>query len=88
MRDELAVRLQGYTDEQLARAKADGGEFDLQVILANQELARRDRLKQHELDLKIIADPVRWITFSMILGSETALIGAIAGVLLAWWAAK
>jgi hypothetical protein len=76
MPNELAERLRGYTDEQLARAKADRSEFDLQVILTNEE---------HEFNLKLIADPVRWITFSTILGSATALIGATAGILLAWW---
>ena len=70
MPDELAERLRKYTDEQLARAKAD----------------RAD--KEHELNLKLIADPVRWITFSTLLGSASTLVGAIAGVLLAWWAAK
>lgn len=55
----LADRIRNMTDVQLIVAKANRLPDDRQVLLVNQEIARRERLHQHEL-VKLIADQVRW----------------------------
>jgi hypothetical protein len=83
--EQLADRLRSHTDAQLASAKADRTPGNLQVILVDREIARRERLHQHELDLKLIAEQVRWMKFTAILGPVTTIIGIIVGALLTFW---
>lgn len=88
---EIIDRLRNSTDGELAtlRAAQKGGGHLLSGILIDQEIARRERLHQHELDLKLIADQVRWMKFTAIITAAATLIaavvGAIAGAVLAYW---
>jgi hypothetical protein len=82
--EEHAKRLRESTDEHLAVVKAGRVTGNLEAILADQEMARRDRLKQHELDVKLIADQVRWMKFSTVAGVLGTIVGAIIGALLTY----
>jgi hypothetical protein len=82
---EQARRLRESSDEHLAVVKAGRAPGNLEAFLADQEIARRDRLKQHELDLRLIADQVRWMKFSTFAGVFGTIAGAIIGALIAYW---
>jgi hypothetical protein len=86
---ELTELLKGYTTEAIVTFTANRLPDSLEVLLANRELAQRDahhaRSEQHELDLKLIAEQVRWMKFTAILGAVTTIIGTILGVLLTIW---
>jgi hypothetical protein len=94
MSDEALRRLvvddlKSKSDEDLAAFRANKDDRSLYAILADQELARRDRLKQHELDLKLITSQVRWMKFAIIFTSAAtliaAIVGAVAGATLTYW---
>ena len=50
--------------------------------LANNELERRNRIHQHELDLKLITKQVRWMKFSVCAIIIAAIISGILGYYL------
>jgi hypothetical protein len=75
--------LRKMDDVELASTKADRLPNDKVVTLVNQEFGRRERVHQHELNAQLIANQVRWMTFSMILGSAATIIGGIVGIVLA-----
>lgn len=77
--------LRKKSDKALAAFRADKNVTSVYAILADKEFERRVRVKQHELDLKLIAKQVTWTKFTAILGSAATLIGAIVGALLTMW---
>src|SRR3989304_2461252 len=70
------------SDEALAKWQAGWKEHTEYFILAKKEWERRDRLKQHELDLKLMARQVRWMKFAVIATILSALLGVILGAYL------
>ena len=80
---EIIDRLRNSTDGELAtlRATQKGGGHLLSGILIDQEIARRERLHQHELALTLIADQVRWMKFTAILTAAATLIAAVVGAM-------
>ena len=75
--------LRKMDDVELASTKANRLPNDKVVTLVNQEFGRRERVHQHELDVQLIANQTRWMTFSIILGSAATIIGGIVGIVLA-----
>ena len=53
--------------------------------LANNELERRNRIHQHELDLKLIAIQTNSMRTSNIIVAICTIAGAIVGALLMSW---
>jgi hypothetical protein len=82
---KLAETLRGLSDVDLAAYRSDKVDSSVQGTLAQKELERRARVHQHELDLKLVANQVRWMKFSAILTAASTLIGTIAGALLTMW---
>ena len=52
-------------------------------VLIEQEFKRRERIHQHELDLKLITKQVKWMKFSVFAILGAALISGIVGYYLA-----
>lgn len=70
------------SDEELARWQAGWKEQTEYFILAKKEWERRDRLKQHELDLQLLSRQVRWMKFAVIATILSTLLGVILGAYL------
>jgi len=85
---KLADDLKRKSDADLAAFRADKNDTSLYAILADKEFARRDRLRQHELDLKLIARQVRWMKFAAIAMLVAAIVGGAAGAALTYWLQK
>ena len=71
--------------EDLANQRHGLNDTHPEAILIDNEIKRRARVHQHELDLTLVAQQVRWMKLAAILGAVTTLIGAIAGALLTFW---
>lgn len=71
--------LPGKTDEELAVCQSKWQPNSDGHILIEKEWQRRARIAQHELDVKLIKDQVKWMKFSAIVG----VVAALAGVCLA-----
>jgi hypothetical protein len=74
--------LKNKTDDELAKFQADirgRVEYD---ILIEKEWERRARIKQHELDVKLMTKQVNAVKFSAILGVAAVIAGAIVGASL------
>jgi len=54
-------------------------------ILIDNEIERRKRSHQHELDLDLVAKQVRWMKWSTLATVAAALIGATVGALVTFW---
>ena len=52
------------------------------AILIDNEIERRKRLHQHELDLDLVLRQVRWMKFSVLATVASALLGVILGIFL------
>ena len=81
---ELAEKLKGYSEDELI-AFRQNRDSEIDLVLADRDLARRDaereREAQHELDRKLIAEQVKWMKFSAVIG----VLGTILGALLGAW---
>ena len=64
------------TDEELATIAERSHPLSYEYVLIREEWLRRERLKQHELDLKLIAKQVRWMKFSIIAVIAAAIISS------------
>ena len=54
--ERLNEQIKGFTKEQISSLKANRVSGSLEVILCDQELARRERLEQHELALELLSE--------------------------------
>ncbi len=79
---KLAEDLRRTSDEGLANFRENHHASTKEGILADKEFERRARLHQHELDRKLLAEQVRWMKFSLLVGVASALAGVILGWLL------
>ena len=77
--------LKNISDSELATIQASNHHQSEEYILAEKEWQRRERLKQHELDLVLMSKQVRAMKFSAILGVVAVLAGAIVGAIIAPW---
>jgi hypothetical protein len=81
---EIAEKLKGYSEDELI-AFRQNRDSEIDLVLADRDLARRDaereREAQHELDRKLIAEQVKWMKFSAVIG----VLGTILGALLGAW---
>jgi hypothetical protein len=87
---ELAERVRAMSDAELVAFRSGQSEYtSVQTIFFEKEFERRERLEQHKLDLKLMAEQVRWTKFAVRLTAGAAIVaaivGTIAGVLLALW---
>jgi hypothetical protein len=86
---ELEETLKKMPDDELVRFQGQHENNAQYRILAEKEFQRRERAEQHELDLNLIADQVRWMKFSAILSAAAAIVaaivGAIGGAILTFW---
>lgn len=71
-----------YNDTRLAELRGGIADGTPRAILIDKEFEHRTRLKQHELDLKLIAGQVRWMKFAVFATIFAALLGAIVGAIL------
>jgi len=81
----LEEKFKALPDAELARYLAEGTPNSVEVVLIQKEFARRDRLEQHQLDLKLIAEQVRWMKFSAVIGIVGTIVGVLLTALLTWW---
>ena len=87
---ELAERVRVMSDAELVAFQSGQSEYtSVQTIFFEKEFERRERLEQHKLDLKLMAERLRWMKFAVILTAGAsiiaAIVGAIAGAILALW---
>ena len=73
--------IENFTLEQLASLIDDNN--TTHALLASNELDRRKRIQQHELDLKLIEKQVKWMKFSVCAIIVAAIISGIVGYYLA-----
>jgi len=55
------------------------------AILIDNEIERRKRLHQHDLDSDLVAKQVRWTKWSTLATVGATIIGAIIGALVTFW---
>jgi hypothetical protein len=80
----LAEEIRKMPDEELAAFRADKLDSSIYAILADKEFERRERLQQHQLDRRLIAEQVQWMKFTAILGVVGTIAGTIIGVFLTY----
>jgi len=81
-RKSMTEQVKQMSYEELVAYRANKLDESVPAILADKEFERRARLEQHQLDLNLLAQQVRWMKFTAILGSTTTLIGTIVGAIL------
>src|SRR6516225_7483303 len=87
---ELAERVRAMSDAELVAFRSGQSEYtSVQTIFFEKEFERRERLEQRKLDLKLMAERVRWRKSAARLTAGAsivaAIVGAIAGATLALW---
>lgn len=77
MIDEDDFDLKQMSDLKLAQFKQGMREDNPRAVLVEKEFERRAREEQHKLDLKLIAEQVRWMKFSVVAVIAAAVIAAL-----------
>jgi hypothetical protein len=81
----ISDNLINKTDDELAKYQAEmRGRSDIEILI-EKDWERRARIKQHELDIKLMARQIRATRFAAILGVIATIIGAIFGAILEPW---
>lgn len=80
--EQFAEDIRKYSDIQLAELRGGIKDGTPRAILIDKEFETRARIKQHELDLKLIARQVRWMKFAVIATILSTLLGVILGAYL------
>ena len=68
--------------DQLAVQRDGSANNSPKAILIDNEIERKKRIHQHELDLKLITKQVRWMKFSVCAILIAAVMGGIVGYYL------
>ncbi len=76
------TKLQDMDDTKLAQHQSGYKPEAYNYILCEKEWQRRAMQKQHEYDLELITEQVRWMKFSALLGVLGVILGAVAGAFL------
>ena len=87
---ELAERVRAMSGAELVAFRSGQSEYtSVHTIFFEKEFERRERLEQRKLDLKLMAERVRWRKSAARLTAGAsivaAIVGAIAGATLALW---
>ena len=80
--ETVSGNLKKKSDDRLADWQSQFHPNSDTYILAEKEWQRRERLEQHELDLKILREQTKWMKFSAALGVVAVIVGAILGAYL------
>jgi hypothetical protein len=74
-----AKELETKSPEELAILAERNHPLSAQGVLIRDERQRRARIKQHELDIKLMSKQVRSMIFAAIFGVLATLAGAVLG---------